>query len=135
MLVRNITTHGLDVAVVRLLASQLLNPSELDPTLTGKAQGSVASALCLALFHMVPLLLHWPRESRPSHWIIELRLLELIAIACLELGDLMFPTATELIDSNEAHRTSSQSRNQSPRKVRFRTTFTLNCYTLLSLIA
>ncbi|TPP67489.1 Serine/threonine-protein kinase ULK4 [Fasciola gigantica] len=115
-LVLNMAAHGLDVAIVRLLASQLLNPSELDPNWSGKSQGSVASALCLALFHMVPLLLHWPRESRPSHWIIELRLLELIAIACLELGDLMFPPITDVADPNETHRTSSQTRNQSPKK-------------------
>ncbi|THD26211.1 Serine/threonine-protein kinase ULK4 [Fasciola hepatica] len=106
-LVLNMAAHGLDIAVVRLLASQLLNPSELDANWSGKSQGSVASALCLALFHMVLLLLHWPRESRLSHWIIELRLLELIAIECLELGDLMFPPITDVTDPNETYRTSS----------------------------
>ncbi|CAL8095512.1 unnamed protein product [Calicophoron daubneyi] len=90
-LVANLSTHGLDVAIVRLLASVLLWHSNGESPRLNKTAGSVASVLSLSLFNMVPLLLRWPEQSRPSHLIIDLRLLELISIACLELGELLLP--------------------------------------------
>ncbi|CAH8541744.1 unnamed protein product [Dicrocoelium dendriticum] len=96
-LVLSLESHGLNVILVRLLASQLLVPAGLGhlagTAVTTKPHGSVTSSLCLSLFQLFPLLLRWPKEVRSSHLIVELRLLELVFIACLQLGDLFFPPA------------------------------------------
>ncbi|KAF5403153.1 Serine/threonine-protein kinase ULK4 [Paragonimus heterotremus] len=118
-LVVNLVGHGLDVAIVRLLASQLLSPVELDVNVPKsgavgmRVHGSVASALCLSLFHTITLLLRWPNEAKPSHLIIELRLLELVVIACLELGELLFPSCSK--DGNEQPIVRGSENPTSPR--------------------
>ncbi|KAF8569836.1 hypothetical protein P879_01164 [Paragonimus westermani] len=118
-LVVSLVGHGLDVAIVRLLASQLLSPVEWDVNVPKsgavgmRVHGSVASALCLSLFHTITLLLRWPEEAKPSHLIIELRLLELIVIACLELGELLFPSCSK--DGNEQPVVRGPENPTSPR--------------------
>ncbi|KAG5452429.1 hypothetical protein CSKR_107129 [Clonorchis sinensis] len=126
-LVSKIGAYGLDVSLIRLLAAQLLTAVELDITSSQnvvKSQGTVASLLCLNLLHLIPLLLRWSKESRPSHLIIDLRLLELIAIACLELGSLLFPHSSVPVDQDEVgtRRTKSSTTGlQSSTKIASKT--------------
>lgn len=111
-LVLSLEGHGLNVIIVRLLASQLLVPDELNHSagagVTTKLHGSVTSSLCFSIYQLVPLLLQWPKEVRPSHLIVELRLLELVFIACLQLGELLFPPDPHGVGEVSSHRSNKK---------------------------
>ncbi|KAK4470507.1 hypothetical protein MN116_006054 [Schistosoma mekongi] len=120
LFITNFSTYGLDITLVRLLASQLLLTSShssltsslysgnigccvdnksvphsssrsSSPQLPSTRGGSVTSNLCLALYELISLLFHWSNLCKPDYLIIKLRLLELVTIACLEIGQILVP--------------------------------------------
>ena len=122
-LVSSLSLYSLDVAMIRLFASQLLINSSPNSNASTKIHGSVISALCLSLFDLIPQLLRWPDECKASFLIMDLRLLEIVTFACLELGHLIVPDATESSDGRMKHpngglpASPNLSRKVSPGKI------------------
>ncbi|KAH8871747.1 Serine/threonine-protein kinase ULK4 [Schistosoma japonicum] len=131
LFITNFSTYGLDITLVRLLASQLLLTSShtsltsslysrnigcctdnksvphssssrsSSPQLPSTRSGSVTSNLCLALFELIPLLFRWSNLCKPDYLIIKLRLLELVTIACLEIGQILVPESCSINDEKQ----------------------------------
>ncbi|VDO87051.1 unnamed protein product, partial [Schistosoma curassoni] len=94
LFITNFSTYGLDISLVRLLASQLLSSTSsssmalsshaslVSPLYTGNlgysenksvlhsSSPSVTSNLCLTLFELIPLLFHWSNLCKPDYLII-----------------------------------------------------------------
>ncbi|CAH8856804.1 unnamed protein product [Trichobilharzia szidati] len=110
MFIKNFSTYGLDISLVRLLASQLLSSSSSSfvscqplSSSTGSTRGgSVTSNLCLTLFELIPLLFRWSNLCKPDYLIIKLRLLELVTIACLEIGQILVPETNSNDEGNQS---------------------------------
>ncbi|XP_018652026.1 protein kinase [Schistosoma mansoni] len=135
LFITNFSTYGLDISLVRLLASQLLSstsssPSSMSlsshaslasPLCTGSigcsenkselhsSPPSVTSNLCLTLFELIPLLFHWSNICKPDYLIIKLRLLELVTIACLEIGQILVPEPNSNSDEKQSGNYSNKS--------------------------
>ncbi|CAH8575350.1 unnamed protein product [Schistosoma bovis] len=133
LFITNFSTYGLDISLVRLLASQLLSSTSsssmalsshaslVSPLCTGNlgysenksvlhsSSPSVTSNLCLTLFELIPLLFHWSNLCKPDYLIIKLRLLELVTIACLEIGQILVPEPNSNSDEKQSGNYSNKT--------------------------
>ncbi|CAH8551040.1 unnamed protein product [Heterobilharzia americana] len=166
LFIKNFSVYGLDISLVRLLASQLLSssPASLNSSLcTGNVTridnkllpcsslsssslqpqstlsspsplsvhgGSVTSNLCLTLFELIPLLFRWSNLCKPDYLIIKLRLLELVTIACLEIGQILLPETSYNDDEKQSDAVNKKLYNpgkQSTTNHRIRNRYKSSC--------
>lgn len=143
LFITNFSTYGLDISLVRLLASQLLSSTSsssmalsshaslVSPLCTGNlgysenksvlhsSSPSVTSNLCLTLFELIPLLFHWSNLCKPDYLIIKLRLLELVTIACLEIGQILVPEPNSNSDEKQSGNYSNKTHYNSGKHVSY----------------